>query len=91
MSEVTEWVPVGQVEIESGVVVVGDPDYLPQEPTDAVLAGSETLQGVRELAHGVFAVGTGYGDGVYPVEVRYQDDRVAEVRVRFIFGEVTGA
>lgn len=29
-------------------------------------------------------VSTGYGDGMYPVEVKYKDGRVAEVRVKFL-------
>jgi hypothetical protein len=36
------------------------------------------------------AVGTGYGDGAYPVQVTYTDDgRVAAVRVVFIPDAVT--
>lgn len=85
------WVEVGEVGVDSGRLLLGDPAYVTPDLIDR-LEGRQPGQ----LTHGVVLVASGFGDGLYPVEVRYVDDplmsehlgrpvwRVAEVRVRFI-------
>lgn len=69
----------GVAEVEAATIAgIGTPtDAGPLVATDGAIVGT--------------VVGSGYGDGEYPVEVRYEERdgvrRVAEVRVRFIEAE----
>lgn len=100
VSDTDGWVQVGTVMVDSGRCLVVDPTYHRDgvygvnEVEAATMAsvtsptGTALLSNSAGLEIGV-VVGTGYGDDVYPVEVRYHTDergtrRVSEVRVRFI-------
>ena len=94
------WVAVGSVTVDSGRCLFVDPSYHRDgiygvdEVGTAIMASvtdpSQTapLNGSDGMRIGV-VVASGYGDGEYPVEVRYVSDergadRVSEARVRFI-------
>jgi hypothetical protein len=94
-----QWEQVGEVGIDSGTLALVDPVYAETvsaaeglEATDTGGVGTIRPQGaVRDL--GVI-VSTGLGDGMYPVEVRYEEaegsQRIAEVRVRFLPHPILG-
>jgi hypothetical protein len=88
-----KWEKIGVVGIDSGNLILGDPcywlkdaDYNKLFPID----GEWTYQ-TRQLKYdkghdgkGVITT-TGYGDGEYPVYVKYnKEGRVAEIRVKFM-------
>lgn len=82
---------VGQVWVDGGYVVVGDPWNFPTdgEWVDRI----EPLDNDNgQVEPGMVAVKTGLGDGIYDVEVRYAEvpgwgKRVAEMRIRFLEGK----
>lgn len=93
------WQRAGSVAVDSGQMMLCDPCYIKSDFESDVdakpgmnYAGAckTTLSGrgfgnfgpgkFREAA---FVCGSGYGDGVYPVEVRVENGRVVELRVRF--------
>ena len=92
-----EWERVGDVWIDSTSLLLADPQYAPEagrkwtEATDAIESYDVYGPIDPEKPLGV-VVETGYGDGLYPVEVRNEDTvmgrRVAEVRVRFLLPEL---
>jgi hypothetical protein len=90
----SEWQQIGEVPIDSGRIALVDPmnsgDVLDHEPT------SQTYEFVTNSYGVAVAVvaETGLGDGVYPVEARFEDAegavRIAEIRVRFLPHPVLG-
>jgi hypothetical protein len=94
-----EWETVGTVGVDTGRLLITDPAYLdlwgyvsePGSYSDTGLSDGMTGRDSAALTFptggegaGV-AVSTGYGDGLYPVQVsRTTDGRVAAVRVVFI-------
>ena len=90
---------IGHCGVDSGQLIIVDPYYLREWRAGAYGAGDgnhyeEACQvTVREdlggelLVAGIggtgVAVSTGYGDGTYPVEALYENDRVREVRIKF--------
>jgi hypothetical protein len=95
-----EWVTVGSVTVDSGRCLVVDPTYHRDGLYGVDEIGAATMASVTSPSQvaplntpdgtSVGAViATGYGDGDYPVEVRYITDgrgaaRISEMRVRFI-------
>lgn len=85
-----EWVTIGELGIDSAHCLLLDPEGI-DHVGDWMAHFEDQVQIVRTstgIALGAI-IETGYGDGVYPIEVRYEDDergdrRVAEVRVRFV-------
>jgi hypothetical protein len=86
-----KWETVGKMGVDAGLCWIGDPCYCVTPDAEGHPAqtwgefcdiiGSDD---VHEFKTGV-CVSTGYGDGVYPVQIRRDDNgRVAEVRVKFI-------
>jgi hypothetical protein len=98
MPETSDWQLIGQVPIDTGRLALVDPmnvdDVSRHEEMDE--AGSMTYQVVtNDYGVGVAVLlGTGLGDGVYPVEARFEEAegsmRIAEVRVRFLPDPVIG-
>jgi hypothetical protein len=102
MTESNEWQRIGEVPVDTGRLVLVDPmnlgDALDHE--DEVLEQEVTESMTYELVtneHGVavaLVLSTGLGDGLYPVEARFEDVegavRVAEIRVRFLPHPVIG-
>lgn len=106
----TEWQQIGQVPIDTGRIVLVDPvnveDVARHE--DELVARHEAEEETEAEApvmsyelvtneHGVavaLLVQTGLGDGIYPVEARFEEAggslRVAEVRIRFFPHPVIG-
>lgn len=90
------WKKIGQVGVDAGCVMIGDPCYLLDPETGQVRFDYEAdVCGVdwsthRQLAHrwggGARAVlvKSGFGDGIYDVEALIQDGTVLEVRIRFV-------
>jgi len=87
----SDWQVIGQVPIDTGRLALVDPmnanDVSCHEMDEP---GSDTYEVVTN-DHGIgvaMYVGTGLGDGVYPVEARFEQAegamRIAEVRVRFL-------
>lgn len=87
------WEQIGSIPVDAGIVMVGDPCYL--LPDD----GSHRDNDIKNwgkfcnlldnnnwnsIKNSAIVVSSGYGDGKYPVYVRYQDGRIAEVKVVFI-------
>ena len=89
-----DWIEIGKIGIDAGLVWIGDPCYLRADAHNNPLADwGEFCQWLdpdnplRVKAHGMLGVAssTGYGDGLYPVLARLSPDRrVAELRVVFI-------
>lgn len=82
----SEFERVGYIGVDAGVVMFVDPCYIvPDEDwgrfCDELLV--EEIDDVTKMRGGI-VVGTAWGDGSYPVEVRrLPNGRVAEVRVIF--------
>lgn len=91
------WEKVGEVGVDAGLMWLGDPCYVLHEekkPKDigkdwedfcSQMGDEDAVQFNYDLGHAGLGVcvRTGYGDGVYPVEVKRKDGRVKEVRIRF--------
>lgn len=92
----TNWIRVGQIGVDAGLCMVGDPCYHLQEESSVrqkfgkdwkdfcKLLGDEfptAKQIGRNLA---VVVDTGFGDGVYDVFVQRKGGRTAAVKVVFI-------
>lgn len=107
MTESNGWQRIGEIPVDTGRIVLVDPGNLAdaldheQEVLDQIEAGDEgaasmTYELVANQPGVVVAlvVGTGLGDGSYPVEARFEDVegavRIAEVRVRFLPHPVVG-
>jgi hypothetical protein len=90
---------IGEVSVDAGIIMIGDPCYtLPDDAshrTDAakewdtfcdVLFESESRRkGVEPFGSGIgLVVSSGYGDGSYPVYVRYEDGIPAQVVIDFM-------
>jgi hypothetical protein len=97
MPETSDWQVIGQVPIDTGRLALVDPMntddvslYEMDEP------GAMTYEVVtNDYGVGVAVLlGTGLGDGLYPVEARFEEaegaKRIAEVRVRFLPHPVIG-
>lgn len=92
----------GHIGVDAGLCWIGDPCYIIHSTDDNTkvlgrdwgefcmkLGNSDVIQFPYPAGHegmGV-VVGTGYGDGFYPVYVRKMDGRVMEVRVLFDYEE----
>lgn len=83
----SKWEQIGEVCIDTGMLLLGDPITMNHvDVASAVDAfGKDGDEQIMRGKHpwGVLTT-TGFGDGYYPVEVRIEHDRVAELRVRFI-------
>jgi hypothetical protein len=102
MTESTEWQRIGDIPVDTGRLVLLDPmnlddashheaEVLDQEAPECMTYKLVTNE------HGVvvaLVVSTGLGDGLYPVEARFEDlagaVRIAEVRVKFLPHSVIG-
>jgi hypothetical protein len=93
----SDWQVIGQVPIDTGRLALVDPmnvDDVASHEQDP--AGSMTYEFVtNDYGVGVAVLcGTGLGDGVYPVEARFEEAegavRIAEVRIRFLPHPVIG-
>ena len=90
---------IGHCGVDSGQLLIVDPCYLEEwkngnygekednhynDCTNTTLSkqmGGEILvAGVRGTG---VAISTGYGDGNYPVEAVYEDDRIKEIHIKF--------
>jgi hypothetical protein len=89
----SEWQRIADVPVDTGQLVIVDPlnvaDVLDQEV--------EGSYGLVTNEHGVavaLVLSPGLGDGVYPVEARFEQAegamRIAEVRIRFLPHPVLG-
>lgn len=93
-----KWTKVGQVYVDGGYIVIGDPWNFPKSGEWSTRLGSlldEAKSGQIKGETGLVAVSTGLGDGAYEVEVRYQEvpgwgKRVAEMRIVFLTDEMLG-
>ncbi|HEX2421883.1 MAG TPA: hypothetical protein VHN56_01850 [Actinomycetota bacterium] len=92
-----EWQRIADVPVDTGLLALVDPmnaddvsryDLGESGSMNYVVVTNEGGVGVAVL------VGTGLGDGVYPVEARFEQvegtTRIAEVRVRFLPHPVVG-
>jgi hypothetical protein len=87
----SEWQVIGQVPIDTGRLALVDPMNA-EDVSDHEMDEPATLHyEVVTNDHGVgvaVLLGTGLGDGLYPVEARFEeaegDMRIAQVRVRFL-------
>ena len=93
----SEWQVIGQVPIDTGRLALLDPmnadDVAEHELGEPGLLNYEVV--TNDLGFGVAVyVSTGLGDGVYPIEVRFEEaqgiTRIAEVRIRFLPHPVVG-
>jgi hypothetical protein len=92
-----EWQTIGQVCVDSGRVIIGDPcnadDACREWSSDTIYKldlNECARKGImaHQVANAVIAT-SGMGDGVYDVEARYEDTgewgkRIAEIRIRFL-------
>ena len=95
-----QWEQVGSIGVDAGLCWIGDPCYVlhTEKPPASIGAtwgefcdklhttGGESTSFPFDLGHeglGI-AVSTGWGDGSYPVYVRKENGRIAEVRFVFM-------
>lgn len=92
----SRWVQVGEIGVDAGLVMIGDPCYIsdtiPEDKNpknwdkfcDFVFDNQEA--GIVDIEKGTaIVVSSGYGDGSYPVFVkRNEEGRIAEMKVVFI-------
>jgi hypothetical protein len=97
MPETSDWQLIGQVPIDTGRLALVDPmnvdDVARHEEDPPGWMSYEVV--TNDYGVGVaMLLGTGLGDGVYPVEARFEEAegamRIAEVRVRFLPHPVIG-
>lgn len=97
-TRVSGWEEVGVVGVDAGLIWLGDPCYCVTPDADEHPAktwsefcgmlpkqATATQQFNYKMGHrglGV-CVSSGYGDGCYPVEVKRQNGRIKEVRIKF--------
>lgn len=91
----TEWQQIAEIPVDSARLAVVDPAYV--DDVYAFDADREMTYEVVTNDHGIgvaVLLGTGLGDGVYPVEARFEQAagrlRIAEVRIRFLPHPVLG-
>jgi hypothetical protein len=91
----TEWQQIAEVPIDSARLALVDPEYV--DDVFAFDADREMTYEVVTNDRGIgvaVLLGTGLGDGTYPVEARFEHAagalRIAEVRVRFLPHPVLG-
>lgn len=95
----SNWEHAGYIGVDAGLCWIGDPCYIihPDEVPEALgknwgdfcdnLGHKGAQQFHHDSGHGGLGVviSTGWGDGIYPVQVKKTSDgRIAEVRVIFI-------
>jgi hypothetical protein len=100
MPETSDWQLIGQVPIDTGRLALVDPMNVDDVARhEEAPLGSMTCEVVTNVTNdygvGVAVLfGTGLGDGVYPVEARFEEAegamRIAEVRIRFLPHPVIG-
>lgn len=78
-----EWELIGEAPVDSGQIMVIDPCYvLDGEAYESVCKVTLSEKGCGPVSDGGTVVGTAYGDGVYPVFGRRDDQgRIVELRV----------
>jgi hypothetical protein len=101
MTESSEWQRIGDVPVDTGRLVLLDPmnvdevaHYEAHEEVGAIEPMTyELITNEHEIAVALI-LDVGLGDGVYPVEARFEDvagaARIAEIRVRFLPHPVIG-
>jgi hypothetical protein len=107
MTEITEWQRIGDVPVDTGRLVLVDPmnlddashhedavqSRLEDEDSDSASMSYELVTNEPGVAVAL-VLSTGLGDGLYPVEARFEEAegavRIAEVRVRFLPHPVIG-
>jgi hypothetical protein len=90
----TEWQRIAEIPIDTARLALVDPgnleDVFDHDGADSMY---ELVTNERGIAVALL-VGTGLGDGVYPVEARFEEAagavRVAEIRIRFLPHPVLG-
>ena len=91
----SEWQRIAEVPVDTGRLVVVDPVNV-----DDLVVGVNDPEGTYGLVANelgiafVLVLSTGLGDGVYPVEARFEEVagavRIAEIRIRFLPHPVIG-
>ena len=92
----SDWEHVGEIGVDAGIVMVGDPCYIndvdhPVKDWSKFCSSldSPATQLKYPMGHtglGV-VVSSGYGDGVYPVYIRRENGVVVEMKVVFVGDE----
>ena len=89
------WQRIGEVPVDSGRLVLVDPmnaDEVAEHEGDSALSYELVSNDLGIAVAMTFS--TGLGDGVYPVDARFEEAagavRIAEVRVRFLPHPVIG-
>jgi hypothetical protein len=93
----SDWQVIGEVPIDTGRLALVDPmnadDVSRHEMDEPGLMNYEVVTNENGAGVAVY-VSTGLGDGIYPVEARFEQaegsTRIAEVRVRFLPHPVLG-
>jgi hypothetical protein len=86
---------IGTLGVDAGLMYLGDPCYVMTQDCSHAFAGNwnnfcemlmkDGYSDVMKYQDGIgIMVGTGYGDGEYPVFIERKDGRVASVTVEFI-------
>lgn len=85
-----EWERIGNCAVDAGIIMLGDPCYYLHGENPEVFGSTwpEFCDRLRDeltldLDSYAVVVSSGYGDGVYPVEAKFEDGRVKEVRIVF--------
>jgi hypothetical protein len=90
----TEWQRIAEIPIDTARLALVDPRNLEDVfDHDGAISTYELVTNEHGIAVALL-VGTGLGDGSYPVEARFEEAagavRIAEVRVRFLPHPVLG-
>jgi hypothetical protein len=101
MTESSEWQRIGDVPVDTGRLVLLDPmnvDEVAHYEADKEVGAIEPM--TYEVVTNEYGVAvalvfsTGLGDGLYPIEARFEDVagavRIAEIRVRYLPHPVIG-
>lgn len=80
------WKKIGEIGVDSGQMMLIDPCYMDSVSYDEACAATDDLSGCGIVDNGLaFAALTAYGDGEYPVYVRYGDEgRIAAMKIEFM-------
>jgi hypothetical protein len=101
MTESDGWQRIGEIPVDTARIVLVDPTNIEDLVDHEVIVDRETdVSMTYELVtskHGIavaLVLTTGLGDGLYPVESRFEEVegamRIAEIRVRFLPHPVLG-
>ena len=78
-----EWVYAGKISVDSGLVVIANKDKLFPEDDEWFFGNFDNDEDFGEFDGGVFCT-SGYGDGVYDVQIQEVNGEIVAIEIVFI-------